>query len=159
MNGTDHTIELRVNGKPVLETVPARMTLADLIRDRLGLTGTNIGCGEGLCGSCNVLIDGRSARACITLAVQSDGAQVLTIEGLTAEETTECFVRHAALQCGFCTPGFVILVEELLCEIDDGARLSDDEIRDRLAASICRCTGYLPIIAAVHELAAKRGVA
>lgn len=157
MNGTEHTIELRVNGKPVVETVPSRMTLADLIRDRVGLTGTNIGCGEGLCGSCNVLIDGRSARACLTLAVQANGAEVLTIEGVTATATIEAFVRHAALQCGFCTPGFVILAEELLREIDDGARPSEDEIRDRLAASICRCTGYLPIIAAVRELAAERG--
>lgn len=157
MNGTEHTIELRVNGKPVVETVPARMTLADLTRDRIGLTGTNIGCGEGLCGSCNVLIDGRSARACLTLAVQSDGAEVRTIEGVAAEAIAERFVQHAALQCGFCTPGFVILAEELLCEIDSGARPSDDEIRDRLAASICRCTGYLPIIAAVRELAEERG--
>ena len=108
----DLEIELRVNGRPVRAYVPARMTLVDFLRDRLGLTGTHIGCGQGLCGSCNVLIDSHSARACLTLAVQAAGCDVVTIEGLSdasqPSPVQACLVRHRALQCGFCTPGFVV---------------------------------------------------
>ncbi|WP_293037794.1 (2Fe-2S)-binding protein [Mycobacterium sp.] len=154
------TIELRVNGRPIRADVPARMSLADFLRERLGLTGTHIGCGQGLCGSCNVLLDSRSARACLTLAVQADGSDVVTIEGLShsAEPSAvqDCLIRHRALQCGFCTPGFVVLIEELLAEVDAGARPTPAELRDRLAASLCRCTGYAPIVAAAEELVAAK---
>ncbi|TAM72084.1 MAG: 4-hydroxybenzoyl-CoA reductase subunit gamma [Mycobacterium sp.] len=136
------------------------MSLADFLRERLGLTGTHIGCGQGLCGSCNVLLDSRSARACLTLAVQADGSDVVTIEGLShsAEPSAvqDCLIRHRALQCGFCTPGFVVLIEELLAEVDAGARPTPAELRDRLAASLCRCTGYAPIVAAAEELVAAK---
>lgn len=152
----DLAIELRVNGRTVRESVPARMTLADFLRDRLGLTGTHLGCGQGLCGSCNVLVDSRSARACLMLAVQADGSEVVTIEGLTADTcgVQSCLVRHRALQCGFCTPGFVVLIEELLAEVRAGVRPTPAQVRDRLAGSLCRCTGYTPIIAAAEELVA-----
>ena len=151
-------IELRVNGRAVRASVPPRMSLADFLRDRLGLIGTHLGCGQGLCGSCNVLLDSRSARACLTLAVQAADRDVVTIEGLSAAPSPvqQCLVRHRALQCGFCTPGFVVLIEELLAEVDAGARPTPAELRDRLAASLCRCTGYTPIVAAAEELVAAR---
>lgn len=154
------TIELRVNGRPIRADVPARMSLADFLRERLGLTGTHIGCGQGLCGSCNVLLDSRSARACLTLAVQANGSDVVTIEGLSdtpgPAAIQDCLVRHRALQCGFCTPGFVVLIEELLAEVEAGARPTPAALRDRLAASLCRCTGYAPIVAAAEELVAAK---
>lgn len=155
---SDLDIELRVNGRTVRDCVPPRMSLVDFLRDRLGLTGTHVGCGQGLCGSCNVLIDSRSARACLTLAVQAADCDVVTIEGLNRSPgpspVQACLVRHRALQCGFCTPGFVVLLEELLAEVDAGARPSQAELRDRLASSLCRCTGYTPILAAAEELVA-----
>lgn len=153
-------IEVRVNGRAVRASVPARMTLVDFLRERLGLTGTHIGCGEGLCGACNVLLESRSARACLTLAVQADGTDVVTIEGLSppgyASKVQDCLVRHHALQCGFCTPGFVVLIEELLAEVDAGRRPTAIQIRGHLSSSLCRCTGYAPIIAAAEELVADR---
>jgi aerobic-type carbon monoxide dehydrogenase small subunit (CoxS/CutS family) len=155
-------IALRVNGCEVRASVPPRMSLADFLRERLGLTGTHIGCAEGLCGSCNVLLDSRSVRACLTLAVQADGSDVITIEGLSdpagPSAVQSCLVRHHALQCGFCTPGFVVLIEELLAEVEAGARPSATDVRDRLAASLCRCTGYAPIVAAAEELVAAKTV-
>lgn len=154
----ESAIELRVNGRTVHAGVPPRMSLADFLRERLGLTGTHIGCGQGLCGSCNVLLDSHSVRACLTLAVQAAGRDVVTVEGLSGpagpSPVQECLVRHRALQCGFCTPGFVVLLEELLDEVAAGARPTSAELRDRLASSLCRCTGYAPILAAAEELVA-----
>jgi aerobic-type carbon monoxide dehydrogenase small subunit (CoxS/CutS family) len=154
----DRQISLRVNGRHIHASVPPRMSLADFLRDRLGLTGTHIGCGEGICGSCNVLIDSASARSCLALAVQSDGCEVTTVEGLSGsgEPTAvqSCLVRHQALQCGFCTPGFVVLLEELLAEVAAGARPTPTQLRERLGSSLCRCTGYTPIVAAAEELVA-----
>ncbi|MDH6194825.1 aerobic-type carbon monoxide dehydrogenase small subunit (CoxS/CutS family) [Mycobacterium frederiksbergense] len=152
-------IEVRVNGRTVQATVPPRLSLADFLRERLGLTGTHIGCGQGLCGSCNVLLDSRSVRSCLTLAVQADGTDVVTVEDLSGPELStvqDCLVRHRALQCGFCTPGFVVLIEELLTEVGAGLRPTPEEQRDRLAASLCRCTGYAPVLAAVQELVAAK---
>lgn len=153
-------IELHVNGRPVHAEVPPRMSLAEFLRDRLGLTGTHIGCGQGLCGSCNVLVDSRSVRACLTLAVQAHATDVVTVEGLSCtgepSPVQACLVRHRALQCGFCTPGFVVLLEELLGEVAAGARPTPTQLRDRLAASLCRCTGYAPILAAAEELVAAK---
>lgn len=147
-----YPIELVVNGQPVVDRVPARMSLADFLRDRLGLTGTHLGCEEGICGTCTVLVDDLSARACLMPSIQASGRSVTTIEGLSAGGLTELqksFVRHHALQCGFCTPGFVVLATELLAERDAGARPGREEIRARLAANLCRCTGYTPIVDAV----------
>ncbi|BBZ35767.1 (2Fe-2S)-binding protein [Mycolicibacterium confluentis] len=156
-------IAVRVNGRLWQSTVPARMTLVDFLRDRLGLTGTHLGCGEGLCGSCNVLVDACSARSCLMLAAQADGTEIVTVEGLTPidglSEVQECLVRHHALQCGFCTPGFVVLIEELLAAVDAGECPSRDDIRRHLSSSLCRCTGYTPILAAAEELVAQRTAA
>lgn len=153
-------IELRVNGRQIRASVPPRMSLADFLRDRLGLTGTHVGCGQGVCGSCNVVLDSRSVRACLALAVQADGSEVVTIEGLAdsaaPSDVQACLVRHRALQCGFCTPGFVVLISELLTEVASGARPTPVEVRDRLAGALCRCTGYAPIIAATEELVAAK---
>lgn len=153
-------IHLRVNGRTIRANVPARMTLVDFLRERLGLTGTHIGCGEGLCGACNVLLESRSTRACLTLAAQANNTDVVTIEGLStpgcASKVQDCLVRHHALQCGFCTPGFVVLIEELLAEVDAGRRPTANQIRKHLSSSVCRCTGYTPIIAAAEELVAER---
>jgi aerobic-type carbon monoxide dehydrogenase small subunit (CoxS/CutS family) len=153
-------IQVRVNGRTIRADVPARMTLVDFLRERLGLTGTHIGCGEGLCGACNVLLESRSARACLTLAVQADNADIVTIEGVSPpgrpSAVQDCLVRHRALQCGFCTPGFVILIEELLGEVDAGNRPTTAQIREHLNSSLCRCTGYGPIVAAATELVCER---
>ena len=153
-------IQLRVNGRTIRANVPARMTLVDFLRERLGLTGTHIGCGEGLCGACNVLLESRSTRACLMLAAQADNTNIVTIEGLSPpgepSKVQDCLVRHHALQCGFCTPGFVVLIEELLAEVDAGKRPTPAEIRAHLSSSVCRCTGYTPIIAAAEELVAER---
>ncbi|MFD8249592.1 (2Fe-2S)-binding protein [Nocardia sp. NPDC059691] len=155
-----HPITVHINGRPVCAAVAARYSLSDFIRERASLTGTHVGCGEGVCGSCTVLVNGASARSCLVLAVQVDGAQVTTIEGLStpgelsAVQTT--LLEHSAFQCGFCTSGVVVLIEELLAEIDDGARLTPEDIQDRLAGVICRCTGYAPIVAAATACIADR---
>lgn len=153
-------VEVWVNGRPIRANVPARMTLVDFLRDRLGLTGTHIGCGEGICGTCNVLLESRSTRACLTLAAQADGTDIVTIEGLSPpgrpSKVQDCLVRHHALQCGFCTPGFVVLIEELLAEVDAGKRPTTTQICEYLNSSVCRCTGYAPIIDAAEELVADR---
>ncbi len=159
MNGDEHPLLMRVNGRAVRSSVAGRTVLADWLREHLGLTGTHIGCGQGLCGSCTVLVDGRSTRACLTLAVQVDGTEVVTIEGLNASMPSEvqaAFLHHQALQCGFCTPGFIVVITELLAEVDTGARPSRADLLDRLAACLCRCTGYAPILAATEDLVARR---
>jgi aerobic-type carbon monoxide dehydrogenase small subunit (CoxS/CutS family) len=149
-------IRLTVNGTTVNELVPARMSLANLLRDRLALNGTHIACDQGVCGACTVLIDGCSARSCLIFAVQVDGREITTVEGLARggvlSELQQAFIRHQALQCGFCTPGFLMLATELVDESRNGPPPSRDEIRERLAANICRCTGYHPLIDAVEEV-------
>ncbi|MFJ5261946.1 (2Fe-2S)-binding protein [Streptomyces sp. NPDC088387] len=160
MSATTHSIQVRVNGRLLSADVAPRYALADFLRERAGLTGTHIGCGEGVCGSCTVLVDGASARSCLTLAVQADGAEVTTVEGLGEaaglSEVQAALLEYGAFQCGFCTPGIVVLIEELLTEVDAGARPSTEDVRDRLAASLCRCTGYAPILAAATACVAAR---
>jgi carbon-monoxide dehydrogenase small subunit len=147
-------IVVRVNGQPVSARVPARLTLVDFLRHQLGMTGTHVGCEEGVCGACTVIVDGSTARACLMLAVQTDGQEVTTIEGLsppTGLSTLQrCFKKHHALQCGFCTPGMITSAHALLTENVDPTRL---EICEALAGNLCRCTGYVPIIDAVEEAA------
>jgi carbon-monoxide dehydrogenase small subunit len=151
-------IRIVVNGTPVEQSVEPRLSLADLLRDRLGLTGTHLGCEHGVCGACSVLLDGRSVRACLTLAVQADGCQVTTIEGLAAGYPTarrlaaELSARHG-LQCGFCTAGFLVSATELLDERAAGAELTDRDVRSALSGNLCRCTGYQGIIEAVRRAA------
>lgn len=155
-----HSIQVRVNGRPVSATVVPRCTLADFLRERAGLTGTHIGCREGVCGSCTVLINGDSARSCLTLAVQANGAEVTTVEGLSRadglSEVQSALLEHHGFQCGFCTPGVVVLIEELLAEVDTGARPSAEDVRNRLTALWCRCTGYAPIVAAATACVTAR---
>ncbi len=147
-------IEVRVNGESHEFAVPARLTLADLIRERCGLTGTHIGCEHGVCGSCTVLLDGEAVRSCLVFAVQADECDVTTVEGLGDQDGSLSDVQtalrdHHGLQCGFCTPGFVVSITALLREHPDP---SDDEIRQGLSGNLCRCTGYQGIIAAVRSL-------
>ncbi len=150
-------IRLTVNGEPVEQEVEARRSLADLLREDLGLTGTHVGCEHGVCGACTVLIDGRSARSCLLLAVQADGARVTTIEGLTPADglspLQEAFRACHAMQCGFCTPGMIVASTELLA-----ATPAPDEaaIREALAGNLCMCTGYVNIVRAVAQAAARR---
>ena len=146
------TVVLVVNGTEHRATVPTRLLLSDLLRDRLGLTGTHIGCEHGVCGACTVLVDGRSIRSCLTFAIQCAGREVTTVEGLaTNGELTplqQSFHEHHALQCGFCTPGFLIAAQELISS-RSGAPLDAASVRDALSGNICRCTGYQNIVDAV----------
>jgi carbon-monoxide dehydrogenase small subunit len=134
-------LELTINGIPWEGEVEPRLTLADLLRDRLRLTGTHLGCEHGVCGACTVLLDGEAARSCLTLAVQAEGAAVITVEGLPSG-----LIPESAFQCGFCRAGFVVSAVALL---SDGRRRSRQELAEELAGNICRCTGYEPILEAV----------
>ena len=144
-------IELTVNGESVRRTVPVRLLLSDLLRDELGLTGTHVGCEHGACGACTVLLDGAPVRSCITLAVQADGAEVTTVEGITPADglsaMQQAFKAHHALQCGFCTPGLLMT----LAGSDPADYPDEQSIRELLAGNLCRCTGYQHIVAAVCD--------
>ncbi|MBV9582960.1 MAG: (2Fe-2S)-binding protein [Chloroflexi bacterium] len=146
-------VELTVNGQKRSADVEVRKTLADFLRDDLGLTGTHLGCEHGVCGSCTVVVDGAAVRSCLMLAVQADGSEVLTIEGLAAADGSmhpiqEAFMESHAFQCGFCTPGFVMTVYELLTSTPGG--VPREEIRPALSGNLCRCTGYQSIVAGVE---------
>ena len=146
--------EMKVNGKQVTIEAPPRMTLADALRDRLGLKGTHLGCEHGICGMCTVLIDGQAARSCLLFACQLDGAEVLTVEGLgrpgELHPLQQAFGRHHALQCGFCTPGFLLSAYDLLRHQPE---VTQDELATELSGVLCRCTGYRNILSAVGEVA------
>jgi len=148
---TERTIELTVNGSSHSRSVPVRRTLSEFIRDDLGLTGTHVGCEHGVCGTCTVLLNGQTVRACLMLAVQADGAEIMTVEGLAVEgelhPIQEAFRQEHGLQCGFCTSGFLMTVHEFLSH-NKGA--SQDEIRHAISGNICRCTGYQNIVKAVE---------
>ncbi|QIZ33490.1 (2Fe-2S)-binding protein [Saccharopolyspora sp. ASAGF58] len=151
-NPTAHReITLTVNGRKVQRLVPVRRLLVDFLRDDLGHTGTHAGCEHGICGACTVLIDGEPARSCITLAVQADGTEVTTVEGITPDDglspMQQAFKDCHGLQCGFCTPGFVVT----LSAADPGDHPDDASIRELLSGNLCRCTGYQHIVDAVNE--------
>lgn len=150
-------ISVIVNGRVVHRTVPPRMMLADFLRDELGLTGTHLGCEHGVCGACSVFIDGRSMRTCLMLAVQVDGLRVTTVEGLDEFEETrrlrQAFSERGGLQCGFCTPGFLVTAVELLRDPNTDKPLTEDTVREALSGNICRCTGYQGIVQAVLDAA------
>ncbi len=151
-------VELTVNGRVHRHTVEPRLTLADFLRDKCGLTGTHLGCEHGACGACTMLLDGQAVRACLIFAVQVDGQEVTTVEGIAGEDGELSPVQSAlrechGLQCGFCTPGFVTSITALL---RDNPQPTDEEIREGLSGNFCRCTGYQGIINAVHRAAAGR---
>ena len=151
-------VNLVVNGVSHSRSVEPRMLLSDFLRHELGLTGTHVGCEHGVCGACTVLLDGRSARSCLTLAVQADGLQIETIEGQGSREQLgriqTAFRDHHGLQCGFCTPGFVMTIADML---QHHPLENDEQVREALSGNICRCTGYQHIVNAVRELAKERG--
>lgn len=150
-------ITLTVNGEPFEADVEPRMLAADFLRDELDLTGTHVGCEHGVCGACTIMMNGVSARSCLMLAVQLDGAEVQTVEGLGTirdmHRIQEAFHEHHALQCGFCTPGFLMTVRDILESLP---LRTDAEIRDALSGNICRCTGYDHIVKAVRTLVDER---
>jgi carbon-monoxide dehydrogenase small subunit len=149
-------VSCTVNGTPVTLQVPPRLTLADALRDRLGLTGTHLGCEHGVCGMCTVLVDGDAVRSCLLFACQLAGAEIVTVEGLGAPDDPhplqEAFSRHHALQCGFCTPGFLLSAYDLLTHQPG---VTPDELPTELSGVLCRCTGYRNIVAAVADVAAR----
>ncbi|APE18179.1 (2Fe-2S)-binding protein [Mycolicibacterium pallens] len=156
----DRSIQVSVNGIPVEATVEPRLTLADFLRERCGLTGTHLGCEHGSCGACTVLLDGAAVRSCLVFAVQAEGSEVATVEGEASADGELSPVQAAlrdchGLQCGFCTPGFVMSITALL---RDNPHPTDEEIREGLSGNFCRCTGYQGIINAVHQ-AAETGAA
>jgi carbon-monoxide dehydrogenase small subunit len=150
-------IGLRVNGEDVRLRVEARKTLVDFLRDDLGLTGSHVGCEHGVCGACTVLLDEEAVRGCLLLAVQCDGAEVETIEGLSDSgliaDLQDAFQRRNALQCGFCTPGMLIGAQELLSR---GGVPTRDMIRQHISGNYCRCTGYQAIVDAIESIANSR---
>ena len=147
-------ITLSVNGKECELAVKPNQTLAEMLRYELGLTGTKIGCGQGDCGTCTVIMNGRPVNSCLVLAVQANGKEILTVEGLATEEglhpIQQAFVEQGAVQCGFCTPGMVLSAKSLL---DRNANPDELEIRTALSGNLCRCTGYQKIVEAVQTIA------
>jgi aerobic carbon-monoxide dehydrogenase small subunit len=148
-------VRLSVNGDPCRVSVEPRKTLADTLREDLHLTGTHLGCEHGVCGSCTVLVDGAAVRSCLMLAVQLEGRQVTTIEGLSPADGSLNPIQQAfrdchGLQCGYCTPGFVVSITALL---DENPHPSEEQIRHGLAGNLCRCTGYQGIVNAVRQVA------
>jgi aerobic-type carbon monoxide dehydrogenase small subunit (CoxS/CutS family) len=147
---TDRTIAVEINGERIEREVPARRLLVHFIRDDLGLTGTHVGCDTGNCGACTVHVDGQAVKSCMLLAVQADGASVLTVEGLAPDgepnALQQSFSSHHALQCGYCTPGMLMSATALL---ERNPHPSEEDVRYALQGNICRCTGYVNIVEAV----------
>ncbi|GAB3394982.1 (2Fe-2S)-binding protein [Amycolatopsis echigonensis] len=153
---TARAVSLTVDGEPVTGVVEPRRTLSDFLRKDCGKTGVHVGCEHGVCGACTVVLDGRTARSCCTLAVQAEGAEVATVEsladGASLHPLQEAFWEHHGLQCGFCTPGLLLTVRELLADNPDP---TDAEIRAGISGNLCRCTGYQFIVDAVRAAAGK----
>lgn len=153
-----YAIKLTINGKDYQAQVDAHLRLVDLLRNQFHLLGTKEGCGKGECGSCTVLMDGKSVTSCLVLAVQADGATIVTVEGLGGADALhplqKAFIHHGAVQCGYCTPGMLMSAKYLL---DNNPRPSREEIRAAIAGNICRCTGYTKIIDAIQAVAEGRG--
>jgi aerobic carbon-monoxide dehydrogenase small subunit len=149
-------IEVTVNGRMFKREVEPRVLLCDFLRYELRLTGTHVGCAHGVCGACTVSIDGNTARSCLTLAVQADGANIETVEALASGRELsviqQAFYEHHALQCGFCTPGFLMTARELLARDPEP---SEQTIRRALSGNICRCTGYVHIVRAIQAAAGR----
>jgi carbon-monoxide dehydrogenase small subunit len=159
MSGADRAaIGFTVNGSLVRVTVEPRRTLADVLRDQCGLTGTHLGCEHGVCGACTVIVDGAPIRSCLMFAIQADGATIRTVEGLADGDTLsplqQAFWDYHGLQCGFCTPGFLMLATWLL---EQPGRIDAAQLRDVLSSNLCRCTGYTNIVKAVTAAAKELG--
>ncbi len=150
-------VSATINGEPTEWLCEPRETLLEVLRDRLGLTGSKEGCSNGNCGACNVILDGRLVNSCCVLAVEVEGSTLTTVEGIGSPEgltpLQQCFMEGAALQCGFCTPGFLVSAKALL---DKNPNPTEEEIRWWLAGNLCRCTGYDKIVRAVQEAAAQK---
>ncbi len=153
MSVKQQRISLTVNGETVEREVPVRLNLVDFLRHDLGFTGSHVGCEQGACGACTVMLDDQTVRGCLVLAVQADGCTVETIEGGTAEDLRQSFHTLNALQCGFCTPGMLLSAGELLRANPNPSR---EQIRDYLSGNFCRCTGYQAIVDAVAAVAKAR---
>ncbi len=157
---TRHDITLHVNGRRYDICVEPRKTLADALRDDCGLTGTHLGCEHGVCGACTIIADGETVRACLMFAIQAEGVELRTVEGLAQgnemHPLQKAFVEHHGLQCGYCTPGFLMLAAGVL---EKNPTIGDEELRDILASNLCRCTGYENIVKAVRAAAAEMGAA
>ena len=151
------SIHVLVNDQPQTCTVEPRLHVIDMIREQLGLKGTHLGCEHGVCGACSIEVDGRLVRGCLTLAVQTDGKSIRTVEGLSkfpeAQQLQQAFIKHNALQCGFCTPGMLMAAKELLQFKPDATR---QEVREWMSGNYCRCTGYHAIVDAVCEVLEQR---
>ena len=149
-------VTLTVNGKDYSIRIEPRRTLADALREQCGLTGTNSGCEHGVCGTCTVIVDGDPVRSCLMFAVQAQGKQIRTIEGLADGDQLHplqrAFIEHHGLQCGFCTPGFLMLAASVL---EREPEISDEDLVEALSSNLCRCTGYQNIIKAVRAAAAE----
>jgi aerobic carbon-monoxide dehydrogenase small subunit len=157
---SEHRIVVRVNGQAIHSTVEARWPLSDFLRIKAGYTGTHVGCEHGVCGACTVIVDGKAVRSCLMLAVQADGSEVTTIEGLAEPDGTLHPVQQAmrdshGLQCGFCTPGIVMTLAALTA---DDARPDTDTLKAALSGHICRCTGYQGIMRAVRKLTGEAAI-
>ena len=155
---TERNIRLTVNGKAYESLVPVRMTLVDFLRGELDLTGTHVGCEHGGCGACTILVDGSAMRSCLMLAVQADGASLMTVEGLADGQELhplqQAFQRNHALQCGFCTPGLLMTAYEFL---RDTPNPTEEQVREGISGNICRCTGYAPIVQAILDVSREEG--
>jgi aerobic-type carbon monoxide dehydrogenase small subunit (CoxS/CutS family) len=151
----EQRLTVTVNGRAYDKDVPVRLSLADFLRDHLHLTGTHLGCEHGVCGACTIMLNGRTARSCLMLAVQADGAEVITVEGLRAEDGTrnllqQHFLENFALQCGYCTPGMLMTAIELL---RDNSNPTEHEVREAISGNLCRCSGYQAIVEAIMSMA------
>jgi aerobic carbon-monoxide dehydrogenase small subunit len=157
---TLHEIHITVNDEPERVAVPANMTLMRMLREKLALTGTKNGCSAGECGACTVLLNGEPVNSCMVLAVECDGARIVTVEGLAGQDrlapVQETILRAGGVQCGFCTPGILISAHALL---QRNPTPGEDEIREALVGNLCRCTGYLPILESVREAARMQSAA
>jgi carbon-monoxide dehydrogenase small subunit len=150
---TKTTIRIKINGAPRTVDVEPNDVLIDVLREKLGIKSPKIGCDRGDCGTCTVLLDGQTVRSCLVLAVEADGGEIVTLEGLGAQGPTplqQAFVAHSSFQCGFCAPGVTLAATELLRKHPHPTR---DEIKEAIAGNLCRCTGYLPIIEAIEAVA------
>jgi carbon-monoxide dehydrogenase small subunit len=157
MNALQHNVKFIINGEPYEITVCSKDSLLDVLRETLGLTGTKKGCNSGECGACTVIVDGKPVNACLTLAVEADGKEILTIEGLSEmgklSSLQESFLEHGAVQCGYCTPGMIMSSQVLL---NENPVPSEEEIKNAIAGNFCRCTGYTKIIEAIGAVAVTR---